>query len=107
MWDLVDKVPWLQRNNEFARRLGANVRALAERMTPERELKRGVPLLPRSVHGRPALWTAGVAECPARPAGRLNRVLALRLPIHVERILAEHRALLRLGHLDWQRMRGI
>jgi Glycosyl transferase family 90 len=45
MSDLVDKVHWLKRNDGFARRLGANGRALAERMTLERELQRSVPVI--------------------------------------------------------------
>lgn len=45
MSDLVDKVRWLKRNDEFARRVGVNGRALAERMTLESELQRSVPVI--------------------------------------------------------------
>ncbi len=45
MSDLVDKVRWLRRNDEFARKVGENGRALAETMTIERELPRSVPVI--------------------------------------------------------------
>jgi FkbM family methyltransferase len=45
MSDLVEKVRWLIRNDEFARRVGENGRALAETMTIERELQRSVPVI--------------------------------------------------------------
>jgi FkbM family methyltransferase len=45
MSDLLDKVRWLVRNDEFAQRVGANGRALVETMTIERELQRSVPVI--------------------------------------------------------------
>jgi FkbM family methyltransferase len=45
MSDLLDKVRWLTRNDEFARNVGENGRALAEAMTIERELQRSVPVI--------------------------------------------------------------
>jgi FkbM family methyltransferase len=45
MSDLVDKVRWLRRNDEFARKVGENGRAFAETMTIERELQRSVPVI--------------------------------------------------------------
>jgi hypothetical protein len=45
MSDLLDKVRWLQRNDDFAQRIGQNGRATVERMTLERELDRSVPVI--------------------------------------------------------------
>jgi FkbM family methyltransferase len=45
MSDLLDKVRWLIRNDEFARNVGENGRALAEAMTIERELQRSVSVI--------------------------------------------------------------
>lgn len=45
MSDLLDKVRWLRRNDEFARKVGENGRAFAETMTIERELRRSVPVI--------------------------------------------------------------
>jgi FkbM family methyltransferase len=45
MSDLLDKVRWLQRNDEFAQRIGGNGRALAESLTLEREMERSVPVI--------------------------------------------------------------
>lgn len=45
MSDLVDKVQWLHRNDDFAQEVGRNGLALAESMTLERELERTVPVI--------------------------------------------------------------
>jgi hypothetical protein len=45
MSDLLDKVQWLRRNDEFAQKVGENGRAFAETMTIERELQRSVPVI--------------------------------------------------------------
>jgi len=45
MSDLLDKVRWLVRNDDYARKVGENGRAVAEAMTIERELQRSVPVI--------------------------------------------------------------
>jgi hypothetical protein len=45
MSDLLEKVKWLNRNDEFARRVGENGRMLAETMTIEREMQRSVAVI--------------------------------------------------------------
>jgi Glycosyl transferase family 90 len=56
MSDLMDKIGWLARNDEAARRIGATGQALAERLTYEREIKRSMPVIGaafRYFSGRP------------------------------------------------------
>ena len=45
MSDLVDKVLWLSRNDEYARRIGCNGQQLGESLTLESELARSVPVI--------------------------------------------------------------
>jgi hypothetical protein len=72
MWDLADKVRWLNKNDSIAEKIGMNGRALAEAMTFERELSRSVPVIssafryfrdPKAYilpHGMPLRPTIGV-----------------------------------------------
>nr|WP_294555576.1 glycosyl transferase family 90 [uncultured Rhodopila sp.] len=70
MSDLLDKVRWLRCNDEFAQRIGQNGRALAERLTLEREMERSVPVISAAFRyfRAPGTYTLPFGM-PPRPTG--------------------------------------
>jgi hypothetical protein len=76
MSDLLDKVRWLNRNDQFARKVGENGRAIAEAMTIEREMQRSVPVISSAFryfrdppaytlpYGMPVRPTTGLPDVP-------------------------------------------